>query len=236
MFHKVFSFFKIPRIVKNDDENGEIEFKYLTKEKKGKKLKEVFSNLPRFETKRLVLRRIEDDDYEDMFEYSADLEVTKYLTWQPHATVNETKEYILNLQKRYEAGKFFDWGLVYKEDGRFVGTCGFTSINITQNTSEIGYVLSKKYWGMGLIPEALESIMDFGFSYFGFDKIEARFLDGNENSKKVMQKAGMVFEKTDRNVLHIKGEYRTVHTYSITKNDFEKRKNALNKIVLNKVK
>ena len=233
MFHKVFSFLKIPHINKND--GIETDFKYMTKERKIKKLKEVFSNLPRFETKRLILRRIEDRDCEDMFEYSADLDVTRYLTWTPHATPNETRDYITALQKRYDCGKFFDWGLVYKEDGRFVGTCGFTSINLNQNICEVGYVLSKKYWGIGLMPEALECIMDFAFDYFGFDKIEARFLEGNINSKKVMEKVGMVCEKVDRNVMHIKGENRTVHTYSITKTAFELRKNTLNKIVLNRI-
>ena len=113
----------MPFFVKNDN-NANIEFKYLTKEKKAKKLKEVFSNLPRFETKRLILRRIEDGDCEDMFEYSADLDVTKYLTWPPHKNSAETKNYINDLQKRYDSGKFFDWGLIYKPTGTFpMGAC-----------------------------------------------------------------------------------------------------------------
>jgi len=207
----------------------------MTKEKKSKKLKEIFSNLPRFETKRLIMRRIDENDCEDMFEYSIDSDVTRYLTWQPHSDINETKIYIADVQKKYETGKFFDWGLEYKQDGKFIGTCGFTSININKNTCEVGYVLSKNYWGMGLMPEALECIMDFAFNYFGFDKIEARFLEGNANSKKVMEKAGMICEKIDRNAMHIKGEYRTIHTYSITKEKFESRKTELNKIVLNKI-
>ena len=106
MFHKVFSFFRMPRANKNDG-GAEIEFKYMTKEKKYRKLKEVFSNLPRFETKRLILRRIEDEDYEEMFEYSSDPDVTKYLTWQPHANFGETRNYIADLQKKYDGGKFF---------------------------------------------------------------------------------------------------------------------------------
>ena len=233
MFQKVFSFFKIPPVTKKDDFKA--EFRYMTKDRKIKKLKEVFSNLPRFETKRLILRRIEYGDCDDMFEYSADQDVTKYLTWRPHENMAETRNYISDIQKRYDNGKFFDWGLVYKANGRFVGTCGFTSINLNQNTCEVGYVLSKNYWGMGLIPESLECIMDFAFSYFGFDKIEGRFLDGNINSKKVMQKTGMTFEKTDYNIMHVRGEYKTVHTYSITRAAFENRKNDLNKIVLNKI-
>ena len=235
MLHKVFSFLKIPLIRKNADDDIEIPFKYLTKDKKGKQLKTVFSNLPRFETKRLILRRIELRDYEDMYEYSADLDVTKYLTWTPHSNTTETRDYIVDIQKKYDAGKFYDWGLVYKADGRFVGTCGFTSINLTQNTCEIGYVLSKRYWGMGLIPEALECVMDFAFSYFGFDKIQARFLEGNIQSQKVMQKMGMVREKIEQNAMYVRGEFKNVHTYSITKYAFESRKNALNKIVLNRI-
>jgi ribosomal-protein-alanine N-acetyltransferase len=242
MFHKVFSFLGIPYKDKRNDSNAngnaggvKIQFKYLTKDKKNKRLKEVFSNLPRFETRRLILRRIEERDCGDMFEYSADENVTRYLTWQPHTNISETKNYLSDLQKKYDSGRFYDWGLVYKEDGRLVGTCGFTSINLNKNTCEVGYVLAKKYWGRGLMPEALECVMDFAFDYFGFDKVEARFLDGNEKSKKVMLKAGMIFEKTEHNVFYIKSEYKTVHTYSITKSAFETRKNALNKIVLNKI-
>ena len=235
MFCRVLSFLKIPYNKKNQDSRPDIKFKYLTKDKKSRRLKEVFSNLPRFETKRLILRRIEESDYEDMFEYSADAEVTKYLTWKPHANIEETKNYLADLQKKYNDGKFFDWGIVYKETGKLIGTCGFTSININKNICEAGYVLAKNYWGMGIMSEALECVMDFAFNYFGFDKVEARFLEGNDNSKKVMQKAGMTYDRTERNGMHVKGEFKTVYTYSITQNAFEIRKNSLNKILLNKI-
>jgi len=237
MFCKILSFLKIPYNKKNQDGDDDIklEFKYLTKEKKNKKLKEVFSNLPRFETRRLILRRIDETDCQDMFEYSADREVTKFLTWKPHENINETKDYLIDLQKKYDGGKFFDWGLVYKETGKLIGTCGFTSINLNKNICEVGYVLAKNYWGMGLMPEALECVIDFAFGYFGFDKVEARFLDGNIKSEKVMMKAGMIFDRTERNGMHVKGEYKTVHTYSITKTAFDMKKTSVNKIMLNKI-
>ena len=237
MLRKVFSFLQnvnnTNKIYENDAVNNDVEFKYLTKERKNKKLKEIFSNLPRFETERLILRRIENMDYADMFEYSADPDVTKYLTWKPHEKIEDTKDYIVGLQKRYDSGKFFDWGLVCREDGRFIGTCGFTSINIVQNTCEVGYVLSKKYWGRGYMTEALECVMDFAFNYFGFYKVEARFIEGNINSQKVMQKMGMLYERVNKNALHVKGEYKNVHTYTITIDEFENRKKALNKTVVN---
>jgi ribosomal-protein-alanine N-acetyltransferase len=235
MFNKFFSLLNIrPSAgnVKEDTDSYPVQFRYMTKERKAKQLQEIFSNLPRFETRRLVLRRIEPGDCADMHEYSADSDVTEYLTWKPHADMKETRDYICDVQKRYANGRFFDWGLMYKADGRFVGTCGYTTINLNKNICEVGYVLSKRYWGMGLVPEALECIMDFAFSYFGFDKIEARFFEGNARSKKVMLKMGMTYEKTDKNLWHIKGEYKTVHTYSITKKTFESQKNDYNKIIL----
>jgi len=199
-------------------------FKYLTKEKKDKKLREFFADIPRLETDRLILRRIGHADCSDIYEYSADPEVTKYLTWKPHANIGDTRVYIDDALKRYGNGKFYDWGLEYKADGRLIGTCGFTSVNLNQNVCEVGYVLSKKYWGRGLVPEALERVIDLAFNYFGFDKVEARFFEGNTKSKKVMLKSGMTFEKTDKNQWHVKGEYKTVHTYSITRDEFESRK------------
>ena len=217
MFDKVLSFFRGYNYNGKDDT---ADFKDLPKEKKGKKIKEIFSDIPVFETPRLILRRIRVSDYADMYEYSSDSEVTKYLTWYPHKSLNESKEYAEYLQKRYNDGKFFDWGIEYKGSGKFIGTCGFTTINLNNNQAEVGYVLSKGYWGQGIIPEALRVIMEFGFNYLGFDKIEARFLDGNEKSFKVMKKMGMTFERILYNSLHIKGEYKTVHTYSISREKF----------------
>ncbi|MCL2098946.1 MAG: GNAT family N-acetyltransferase [Oscillospiraceae bacterium] len=195
-----------------------------------RKIKEVFADIPSFETKRLLLRRIYDVDYIDMHEYSADSDVTKYLVWRPHTSLAETKNYACGLQKKYKSGKFFDWGLVLKETGKLIGTCGFTSVNLNKNSCEVGYVLSRKYWGRGLMPEALELVMDFAFTYFKFDRVEARFLEGNTKSLRVMQKMGMVLDRVDYNSFNVKGEIKNVHNYYITRDMFEMRKYALNYI------
>ena len=219
MFDKVLSFFRGNTYDNIDDT---VDFKNLPKEKKIRKVKEIFADIPTFETQRLVMRRIRVSDYSDMYEYSSDFEVTKYLTWYPHKNIDETREYAEYLQKRYNDGKFFDWGLEYKDSRKFIGTCGFTTINLNANQAEVGYVIARNYWGHGLIPEALRLVMDFGFNCLGFDKIEARFLDGNERSCKVMKKMGMNFEKIMYKSLHIKGEYKTVHTYSISREKYNK--------------
>jgi ribosomal-protein-alanine N-acetyltransferase len=185
-----------------------------------KKIKEVFSHIPEIETERLVLRKIVPSDAEDMFEYSCNPAVTEYLTWHCHKTQKETERYINLLQKKYALGSFRDFGVEYKPDGKFIGTCGFTSFEISENSAEIGYVLSPGYWGKEIAVEAARAVMKFGFAVFDLDKIIARHIDGNNTSARVMQKLGMSHATTYKNSFYIKNRYVTVHEYAVTKREF----------------
>lgn len=181
------------------------------------KVKEVFANPPTLETKRLKLVKISPEHAEDMYSYSSDPDVTRYLTWSCHSSVKETERYIKLLQKKYTAGVFNDWGLIHKETGKFIGTCGFTSFDHENNTAEIGYVLSKDYWGQGLAAEAAKCVMEFGFDNFGLSGFCAKCMEGNDASMRVMQKVGMSFENIYKNGMFIKGAYKTIIVYNVTR-------------------
>lgn len=185
-----------------------------------RKIKEVFKNIPDIETERLILRKIRESDAEDMFEYSSSSEVTRFLTWSPHKTPNETLRYIKLLEKKYSLGAFWDFGLEYKENGKYIGTCGFTSFDCDTNSAEIGFVINPAYHGMGLAVEASRAVMKFGFAVFDLDCICARFIVGNSSSERVMQKLSMQYVTTYEHSYFIKGEYKTVVEYKITKKGF----------------
>lgn len=184
------------------------------------KVKEIFANPPTLETERLKLVKISPEHAEDMYEYSCDPDVTRYLTWSCHSSAKETERYIKLLQKKYTAGVFNDWGLIHKESGKFIGTCGFTSFDYEKGTAEIGYVLSKDYWGMGLAAEAARCVMEFGFDVFGLSGFCAKCMEGNDASMRVMQKVGMSFENIYKNGMFIKGAYKTIIVYSVTKEKY----------------
>ena len=184
------------------------------------KIKEIFANPPTLETKRLRLVKISPKHAEDMYTYSCDPDVTKYLTWSCHSSVKETERYINLLQKKYAAGVFNDWGLIHKDSGRFIGTCGFTSFDYETGTAEIGYVLSKDFWGTGLAAEATRCVMEFGFENFNLDGFFAKCMEGNDASVRVMQKVGMSFDNIYRNGMFIKGSYKTIIVYRVTKEKF----------------
>ena len=184
------------------------------------KIKEVFACPPTLETERLRLVKISPEHAEDMYEYSCDPDVTKYLTWSCHSSVKETERYIKLLQKKYTAGVFNDWGLIEKSSGKFIGTCGFTSFDYEKNTAEIGYVLNKSYWGKGYAAEAAGCVMEFGFDNFGLDGYCAKCMEGNDSSMRVMQKVGMSFEGIYKNGMFIKGAYKTIIVYNVTKEKY----------------
>ena len=183
----------------------------------------TFSSLPTLNTERLLLCKITPEHSADMYEYSSDPDVTKYLTWSPHSSVKETERYINLLQKKYSDGTFNDWGLICKETGKFIGTCGYTSFDKPKNIGEIGYVLAKDFWGKGLAVEAVKTVMDFGFKNFGLDGYFAKHMEGNDASGRVMQKCGMTFEGMYKRSMFIKGEFKNIVVYNISKNQFYDR-------------
>ena len=174
-----------------------------------------FRDPPEITTSRLLLRRLKTTDYRDMYEYACDPNVTRFLTWQPHPNPAWTMRYLAYVATRYRAGEFFDWAVVLRENQKMIGTCGFTSFSYEHNSAEIGYVLNPSYWGQGIAPEAVQAVMDVGFRVLNLHRIEAKFILGNERSRRVMEKAGMSFEGYQREAMYILDGYKTIGVCSI---------------------
>jgi ribosomal-protein-alanine N-acetyltransferase len=181
----------------------------------------IFSRIPELETERLILRKMRVGDEEDMYAYAKRSEVTRYLLWSPHPDIYYTRDYLRYLATRYAAGSFYDWAIVLKSSGRMIGTCGFTAFDCPHDAAEIGYVLNPDYRGQGIAPEAVRAVLAFGFDKLALHRIEARFIEGNEASLRVMEKVGMRFEGYRREAMLIKGAYRTIGYSSILRAEYE---------------
>ena len=182
---------------------------------KKEKIYRIFANIPTLKTERLSLRAMHPIDAEDMYDYAKREDVTRYLTWNPHKSVGYTKEYLRYVHSRYALGDFYDWAIIDLESRRMIGTCGFTSIDTANNSAEIGYVLNPEFHGRGLGSEAVARILDFGFGELELHRIEARFMQENIRSRRLMERVGMTFEGFRREAVLVKGEYRTVGICSI---------------------
>lgn len=174
-----------------------------------------FRDPPELTTPRLLLRRLKKSDYRDMYEYACNPDVTRFLTWKPHPNPTWTMRYLAYVATRYRAGEFYDWAIILRENQKMIGTCGFTSFSYDHNSAEIGYVLNPSYWGRGIALEAVRAVMDVGFRVLNLHRIEAKFILGNEQSRRVMEKAGMTFEGYQRDAMYILEEYKTIGVCSI---------------------
>jgi ribosomal-protein-alanine N-acetyltransferase len=180
-------------------------------------------DLPSIETDRLILRKMTPGDADAIFAYASDPEVTRYVVWDTHRTIEDSRAFLDLTVRGYEGGADPAWGIVYKGDHRFVGTCGFASLEPEHARAEIGYVISREYRGRGLAPEAVRAMISFGFKEMDLNRIEARCIAENTASARVMQKAGMTYEGTLRQREFIKGAYRDMELYAILKSEHRPR-------------
>ena len=180
----------------------------------------IFSNIPELHTERLTLRRMKVGDSFDMFEYAAREDVTEFLLWKPHPNIAYTREYLQFVATHYEIGDFFDWAVVLTEEDKMIGTCGFTKFDYTHNLGEIGYVINPEYRGRGIAVEAVREVMRFGLEELKLNRIEAKCMEHNAASLRVMEKVGMTFEGFHRKAMKIKGKYETVGYSSILRDEF----------------
>ena len=183
----------------------------------------IFSKIPTLETDRLILRKMLVSDKEDVYAYSCRTDVTEYLTWSPHESVDYTADYLRYIGQRYSVGDYFDWAVVEKASGRVIGSCGFTRFDYPNDAVEIGYVFHPDSQGKGYATEATREVVRFGFVALKLHRIEAKYLKGNDRSVRVMERLGMQYEGERREAMLVKGSYRTVGTYAILSHEYARK-------------
>jgi len=142
-------------------------------------------------TDRLLLRRFTSKDIEDAFNnWASDEDVTRYLTWCAYKDISGEAEYINQQIAKYVNNDFYAWAIEF--EGQTIGTIDAHPVENLAIAS-IGYCMGKKWWGKGIMTEALKAVIDYLFSC-GFIRIFAIHDISNPASGGVMQKAGMEFE------------------------------------------
>lgn len=181
-----------------------------------------FSHLPTIETSRLILRRITLRDAHDLFDYSQDPEVARYVLWSAHRSVWDTKAYIRYILQQYRLGEPSSWCIADRESGKVIGTIGFMSYNADNATVEVGYSLARSHWNRGLMTEALEAVLREVFVTMKLHRVEAQHFSANPSSGRVMEKCGMTHEGTLRRRICNKGEFMDVEMWAMLRSDWKK--------------
>ncbi len=178
----------------------------------------IFKNIPELKTERLLLRKIKKSDLLDIFEYSSDPAVSEYLMWSAHPNIKTTKSYLNSVIKKYKAAGFYTWGIEFQ--GKMIGTCGFSKIDVLSDTAEAGYVLARPFWGMGIAAEALSVLIEFGFEVLNLKEIECICLEENKRSLAVMKKCGLT-QKSKLGKISINGALKNTYISYITNKHYK---------------
>jgi [ribosomal protein S5]-alanine N-acetyltransferase len=184
-------------------------------------IKDIFLEMPVIETERTILRKMNANDAEDMFEYSSNQEVTKCLSYD-HKSIEDAEKYIQTKVEKYALGECMIWGIEYKGNKKYIGACGFTHWDIENQSAEIAYSLNQDYWGRGIMSEIVYKLFQFGFEKMNLNRIEARCWSENDKSVRIMEKNNMNFEGVFREQIFVKGKHRDIKMYSILRREFEK--------------
>ena len=148
-------------------------------------------------TERLILRRFEMGDEESMYRnWASNPKVTKFLTWQAHESVDDSREIIALWLARYEDVRFYQWAIELKETREPIGSISVVKVDDEIDEVEVGYCIGESWWGFGYTAEAFRGVIDYLFSEVKPKKIRAKHDKDNPNSGRVMQKCGLTYDKT----------------------------------------
>ncbi len=198
---------------------------------KEKTIRRVFSHPPVLATDRLVLRQLKPGDAGDMFLYASRRDVTEFLTWEAHPSEEYTRDFLVFVQDKYKEGEYYDWAVILKDErgreGTMIGTCGFTSFDFPNNSAEIGYVINPAYRNRGYATEAVNRVLRFAFEELELNRVQARYIIGNDVSRRVMDKSGFRFEGVCRAGLLHRGKYRDVGVCSVLAGEWFRKNGAV---------
>lgn len=174
-------------------------------------------------TNRLLLRRISYDDIDFIEKHFGDEEVCKYMVDnEPVRTTEEAKDIIKWSHSDNINPTNNRWLIVLKDSNQPIGTIGYHRWDKNNNIAEIGYDLSKEYWKKGIMNEAFECVLNFGFKKMGLNRIQAFVHIENIASYNILKKNGFCCEGIIRDMYLFRGKYHDHYAMSLLLKDYRR--------------
>ncbi|KAF1047751.1 GNAT family N-acetyltransferase [Xylophilus sp.] len=153
-------------------------------------------------TPRLRLRRPGFADAGLIFDaYTRDAEVCRYMVWTPHTSPEETGGFIRHCIDAWDAGRARPYVLALPGDEHT--PIGMLEARRRSHALDIGYVLARRHWGRGLMPEAVDAVARAALAQAGIFRIQASCDVDNLPSQRTLEKAGFVREgRLERYTVH----------------------------------
>lgn len=174
-----------------------------------------FSPFPVLSTERLELRRITNDDVDELFLLRSDPRVMEYIDRPLAQTPADAVKLIRVIDDLLHAGDGITWGIALKGEPQLVGTMGFWRIVKEHYRAEIGYLLHPGMQRRGIMQEAMVKVLDYGFSVIHLHSVEANVNPDNQASARLLEKNGFVREAYFKENYYYNGVFKDSVIYSL---------------------
>ena len=146
------------------------------------------------ETERLLLRRVDNNDYKEVLALRSNPETMKYIPRPLLKNEEEAFAYIAMIENKIINKEGINWAITIKDDPRLIGIIGHYRIQLENYRAEIGYMILPEFNGLGIVTEAVKEVVKYGFDIMKLHSIEAVIDPDNIASAKVLEKNGFVKE------------------------------------------
>ncbi|CAH8771079.1 GNAT family N-acetyltransferase [Paenibacillus dendritiformis] len=187
----------------------------------------TFQEFPRLETERLLLRAMEERDCSDIFDLYSLEEVVRYTPLEAFQSIQDVIREWNWHQEIFAEQSGLRWVIEDKSSAKVIGTCGFLQYEKAHRRTELGYDLAPPYWGRGVMTEAAQRVLSFGFRDIGVNRIEAKIDPENIASERLLLRLGFQKEGVMRQQEFEKGRYVDIAMFSMLRSEYEAQRLAI---------
>ncbi|WP_338846480.1 GNAT family protein [Massilia sp. W12] len=174
---------------------------------------------PVLSTPRLLLRELQQRDAAAWYALQTDPAVMRWYGADMPRDVAQVERLIADYRSWQQAQSGIRWGI--ELEGQLIGSCGFARINRGWHNAMLGYEIGPAWQGQGLMQEALQAILHYGFTSFQFHRIAAEIHHDNQASIKLVQKLGFRYEGVHREVGLWGGKWHDLDVFSLLEQEWE---------------
>lgn len=175
-----------------------------------------FSPFPEIKTKRLLLRRMTDADAPVLLFMRSHEKVMQFIGREKTKSLEEATAFVQKINASVDANESIMWAITLQEEpATMIGTICYWNILKDHYRAEVGYMLHPDFWGKGIMKEALQATIDFGFNEMKLHSIEGHINPENAVSGIVLEKCGFVREAYFKENFYFKGKFSDSAVYSL---------------------
>ena len=181
------------------------------------------NDYPTIETERLILRGPKTSDLQLVYDIHSDPDVMRYYGVLPYDSEEKAQKHLDWLISLHTEKKGLRPVITIKGEDTYIGDVGYYDYEKKHNRAEIGYILGKDHWGKGIMTEALEAMLRYGFKRMNLNRVQALIDPRNKASMRVAEKQGFMYEGTFREYEFEYGDYIDLYMYSLLARDFNRQ-------------